>query len=92
MITPRYGGSGTHQNKGGNPMTQPKFKRPQPKNFGQNNCGSHRNFGGSGIKGASSNNRPWDHSKDVNADFKGHVKSTSFDMDVKRERSSSDRN
>jgi hypothetical protein len=48
VIAPKIGGSNTHKNKGKSPMTQSKFKRPQPSNFGQNNFENHGSFGGSG--------------------------------------------
>ncbi len=54
VITLRYGGSNTQQNKGKSPMTHQKFDRAQPSNFGQNNYGSHGNLVGSGSNGASS--------------------------------------
>jgi hypothetical protein len=92
MIALRFGGSGTHFKKGKCPMTQPAFKRPQPTTLGQNNSGCHGNFRGDGNKGASSRHGPWKTSKDAKVDFKGHFKSTSFDINSKRDRSSSDRN
>ena len=92
VITPRTGGSNTHQNKGKSPMTQPNFKRPQLSNFGQKNSGSHGSFGGSGQKGASSSKGPWGQSKDEKADFKGSSKSVSFNNNLKREKSDTERN
>ncbi len=65
---------------------------PQPTNVWHNKSGGCGSFGGSGDKGASNSKGPWGQSKDVKADFKGLVKSTSFDKNVKRERSISDRN
>ncbi len=59
VITPRTGGSNTHQNKGKIPITDPSFKRPQPSWFGQNNSCSHGIFAGSGHKGASIIKGPW---------------------------------
>ena len=78
VITPRSGGSSSHQNKGKSPMTQPNFKRPQLSNFGQKNSGSHGSFGGSGQKGASGSKGPWGQSKDDKANFKVSSKSVSF--------------
>ena len=48
IITPRLGGSNTHQNKGKSPMTQPTSKRHHPVVYGRNNSGRHGNFGASG--------------------------------------------
>jgi hypothetical protein len=59
VITPKTGGSNTRQNKGKILMTQPSFKRSQPSIFGQNNFGSHGNFGGNAHKGASKSKEPW---------------------------------
>ncbi len=73
-------------------MTQPSFKRPQPSIFGQSNFGSHDNFGGSGHKGASSNKGPWGQSKDDKAESRGSLNSTSFNKNMKREKSGSDMN
>jgi hypothetical protein len=90
--SPRFGGSGSHQNKGKAPMTQPTSKRPQFSNSGQKNSGSHGSFGGSGQKGASSSKGPWGQSKDEKADFKGSSKSVSFNNNLKREKSDTERN
>ncbi len=92
MITPRTGGSSSHQNKGKSPMTQPNFKRPQLSNLGQKKSGSHGSFGGSGQKGASSSKGPWGQSKDDKADFKGPSKPVSFNKNTKRERSETEKN
>ncbi len=92
MITPKTGGSNTLQNKGKSPMTQPNFKRPQLSNFGQKHFGNHGSFGGSDHKGASGSKGPWGQSKDDKADFKGPSKSTSFNKNMKRERSDSEKN
>ncbi len=69
-----------------------KFQAISAYELGQNNFDSRGNFGDSGNKGTSSNTRPWGQSKDVKAYLKGHVKSTSFDKNMKRERSGSERN
>ena len=53
ILTPRSGGSNSHKNKSKNPMTQPTSKRHQPIVYGQNNSGSHGNFGDSASKGIS---------------------------------------
>ncbi len=82
---------GSDYNTGKSYMTQPNFKRRQPTILGQNSSGSNGNFGGSGSKvPLVARNRG--NSKDVKKYFKGHVNSTSFDKNVKREKSSSDRN
>ncbi len=73
-------------------MTQPSFKRPQPSSFGQNNSDSHGSFGGSGHKGVSSSKGPWGQSKDAKAFSKGPSKSTSFNKNMKRGKSGSDKN
>jgi hypothetical protein len=69
MITPKTGGSSTHQNKGKSPITQPNFKRPQQSKFGHDTSGSHGSFGSSGHKGASNSKGPWGQSKDAKEDF-----------------------
>ena len=92
VITPKTGGSNTHQNKGKSPMSQPSLKRPQPSIFWQNNAGSHGSFGGSGHKDASGSKGPWGQSKNAKADSKGPSKSTSFNKYMKRRKSGSDRN
>jgi hypothetical protein len=71
VITPKTGGSNTHQNKGKSHMTQRSFKRHQPSSLGQNNSGSRGNSGGSGYKGASITKGPWGQSKDAKADSNG---------------------
>ncbi len=73
-------------------MTQPSFKRPQPSSFGQNNYGSHGNFGGGGHKDASNSKGPCGQSKYAKADSKGPSKSTSFNKNMKRAKSGSDKN
>ncbi len=92
VITPRTGGSDTHQNKEKSTMTQPGFKRPRPSSIGQNNSGSHGSFGGSGHKGTSDCKGPWGQSKDAKSESKGPSKSTSFNKNMKREKSGSDKN
>jgi hypothetical protein len=73
-------------------MTQPTSKQHQPTVFGQNNFGSHGNFGSSGSKGIPNIMGSWGRPKDDNADFKGFSKSNTFDKHSKRERSTSSKN
>jgi hypothetical protein len=92
IITPRFGGSNTHQNKGKSPMPQPTSKRHQRDVYGQNNSGSYGSFGASGSKGIPRTEGSWRHLKDAKAEFKGSSKSTTFDKHFKRERSTSSKN
>jgi len=73
-------------------MTHPTSKRHQPFVYGQNTFGTHGNFGSNGSKGISYTKGSWGHPKDAKADFKGPSKSTTFDKNLKRERSKSGRN
>ena len=70
-------------------MTQPTSKRHQPVVYGQNNYGSHGNFGAGGSKGISNTKGSWGRLNDAKAYFKGSSESTTFDKNLKRERSTS---
>ena len=73
-------------------MTQPTSKWHQPIVLGQNNSGSHGNFGVSGSKGIPKTMGSWERPKDAKADFKGSSKSTTFDKHSKRKRSTNNKN
>ena len=84
IITPRFNGYVTTQNKGKNHVPSPFYKRPQGNYFGENSHVSYGSFGGNGNKGSSSNKGPWDQFKDAKANFKIRAKLYILGINVKQ--------
>jgi hypothetical protein len=70
VITPRFGGFATTQNKGKNHNPSPSYKRPRLNHFQQNMHGSHGNFGDNANKDVSSSMGMWGKLKDAKVGFK----------------------
>jgi hypothetical protein len=87
VITPRSGSLNSHHNKGKPPMLQSTSKRHHPIVFKHQTTSSHGGFGASGSKDTSNTLRVWGQPKDINADFQGSSKSTTFGKHLKRESS-----
>ena len=85
---PRNSISATTQNRAKAHVPMPLYKRPRGI-IGQNSHGINKKFGGNGSKGASSNNKIWEHLKDAKAQFKSPSKSYISDKQFKHEKSTS---